>query len=87
MSHPFHKYVSHQLEAGLKKHCVLLFYDPRREFAPFIDELGALASAHDGIDQVTFGSLSASLVRYQGSFFAIRARSSPWWPWIDPSRS
>ena len=41
MSHPFHRYVSQQLEERLKKHAVVVFYDPRREFAPFIDELRA----------------------------------------------
>ena len=45
MSHPFHTYVNQQLEERLKKHSVVVFYDPRCEFAPFIDELRETGSA------------------------------------------
>ena len=39
MSNRFHNCVNLQLEERLSKHSVVVFYDPRREFAPFIDEL------------------------------------------------
>src|SRR5947209_2246303 len=77
MRHPFHAYIRQQLEDRLKKHSVVVFYDPRREFTPFIDELRDMGSASEGIDQVNLGSLPTSLVRYQGSFFAIRALIEP----------
>ena len=39
MSHPFHVYLSRHLAKRLRKHFVVVFYDPRREFTPFVDEL------------------------------------------------
>jgi len=79
MSHPFHSYLSQHLAELLRKRSVVVFYDPRREFAPFIDELdaGAGGASPSGVSQVNFGDLSAGLVRYQGSFFAIRAQVEP----------
>ena len=75
MSNRFHNCVNLQLEERLSKHSVVVFYDPRREFAPFIDELQEVGSAPEGIEQVKIGGLSTSLVRYQESFFAILRRS------------
>ncbi len=37
MSHPFHAYLEQQLEERLKTHPVVVFYDLRHEFAPFVD--------------------------------------------------
>jgi hypothetical protein len=77
MSHPFHSYLSQKLVERLRKRSVVVFYDPRSEFVPFIDELGAGSASSGGISQVRLGDLAAGLVRYQGSFFAIRAQVEP----------
>jgi hypothetical protein len=79
MSHPFHRYLSQNLSELLKKRAVVVFYDPRREFAPFVNELevGPSDTSTRGIPQAQVGDLSASLVRYEGSFFAIRAQVEP----------
>jgi hypothetical protein len=45
MSHPFHVYIIQQIEERLKKHSVVVLYDPRCEFAPFTDELLHRATA------------------------------------------
>lgn len=37
--HPFHDYLACQLSEKLADRRVVCFYDPREEFAPFIDEL------------------------------------------------
>src|SRR5438105_2920795 len=77
MSHPFHSYLSQKLAERLRKRSVVVFYDPRSEFVPFIDELQAGGGSTGGISQVRLGDLAAGLVRYQGSFFAIRAQVEP----------
>jgi hypothetical protein len=71
MSHPFHVYIIQQIEERLKKHSVVVLDDPRCEFAPFTDKLLQSASAVEEIDRVNLGGLSTSVVRYQGSFFAM----------------
>ena len=79
MSHPFHSYLSRNLADLLRKHAVVVFYDPRREFTPFVDEFRSRdrSASTGGVPQVELGDLSAGLVRYQGSFFAIRAQVEP----------
>jgi len=79
MNHPFHAYLSKNLADLLRKRCVVVFYDPRREFTPFIDELKAdnEGASTGSVPLVRLGDLSAGLVRYQGSFFAIRAQVEP----------
>ena len=37
--HPFHEYLNAQLAPKLKQQRVVVWYDPQREFAPYIDEL------------------------------------------------
>ena len=37
--HPLHDYVARQIAEKLKIKKVIVWYDPRREFAPFIAEL------------------------------------------------
>ena len=36
--HPFHQYIAGQLDKLLRERHVVVFYDPRREFEPFVDE-------------------------------------------------
>jgi hypothetical protein len=37
--HPFHQYIREQLAERLKKRRVVLWYDPRAEFQPFLQEI------------------------------------------------
>ena len=79
MSHRFHSYLSQHLADLLRKRSVVVFYDRRREFAQFVDELegeGKSASS-DGVARVQLEDLPTGLVRHQGSFFAIRAQVEP----------
>ena len=75
--HPLHEYLARQLSELLTKRRVVVFYDPRREFTPFMEELDAGDSSTEGVHQINIGKLQASLVRYHGSFFAIRAQIEP----------
>src|SRR5688572_10454580 len=72
-------FMEQQVAQRLKAKKVVVWYDPRREFAPFFDELEveARGTSTGGVPRVGLGDLSAGLVRYQGSFFAIRAQVEP----------
>jgi len=74
--HAFYDYLCEHLDDLLRKHSVVVFYDPRSEFRPFFDrELEPLDG--DRLPRVTIGSSSALLARYEGSFFGLRAAVEP----------
>ena len=74
--HTFHDYLREHLDDLLRKHSVVVFYDPRNEFRPFFDrELELLAG--DPLPRVAMGSCSAFLARYEGSFFGLRGLVEP----------
>ena len=75
--HDFHGYISKQLSELLKKRRVIVFYDPRKEFAPFIAELPTLEDNGAGVVQVEIQSTPVNLARFQGSFFGLRAAVEP----------
>jgi hypothetical protein len=79
MSHPFHDYVASRLDELLRTRRVVVWYDPRREFEPFVDELEPLdpAEGRGGVPRVWVRDLQTHLARYDGSFFALRARVEP----------
>ena len=53
MTHPLHVYIAEQLARHLNNHRVVVWYDPRSEFEPFVSELG-------GKPSVTVSSKSSS---------------------------
>jgi len=69
---PFHQYLDNQLEDHLKKHCVVVWYDPNSEFEPYIQELPA-----DENTRVRIGSSAVNIARYNGSFIGLRAEVEP----------
>ena len=75
MTNTFHKYVATQLLRDIQKRAVVVFYDPRREFEAFIDELPPLAppEGRGGLPRVWVDSKQTHLVRFDGSFFALKA--------------
>lgn len=77
MMHPLHAYLCELLDGLIAKHSIVVFYDPRREFAPFFDELQNVGSGHDGLPRVELGARFVFLARHDGSFFAIRAAVEP----------
>ena len=79
MINAFHKYVASQLLGDIQKRTVIVFYDPRREFEGFIDELPPLEppEGRGGIPRVWVLDKQTHLVRYDGSFFAVKAAAEP----------
>lgn len=74
---PLHEYVAKQLADKLKKRGVVVWYDPRAEFAPFIAEIRAGANARDAVVPVTVSGMEAQLVEYDDSFFKLRTLAEP----------
>jgi hypothetical protein len=78
MVHPFHDYLCGQLEDLVKKHGIVVFYDPRREFEPlFARELKEIGTGYDGLPRAFVGERITFIAQFDGSFFALRARVEP----------
>ena len=76
--HPFHDYLSGQLEDKLKKYGIVVFYDPRREFELFFDgELKNSGRGSGNLPRVLVKGRLTHLARYKGSFFALRNEAEP----------
>lgn len=75
--HALHDYVSGQVGEKLKAHRIVVWYDPRREFEPFIGELRSLAVGKDDPLETPIGEGRARLVEYSGSFLELRANVEP----------
>ena len=75
--HPLHEYISKQMAEKLKSKRLVVWYDVRREFAPFIDEVrGDERASHKAVP-VCVGGVSARLAVYDGSMFELRALVEP----------
>src|ERR1700675_1347012 len=76
--HPLYDYVVTQLAEKLKTRKVVVWYDVRREFAPFIAEVrgGAWTSAE--AVTVAVADFTVQLAEYDGSMFELRAVVEPY---------
>src|SRR5262245_10750444 len=75
--HPLHEYVAKQLADKLKDFRVVVWYDERREFQPFVDELRGGPRAASEPVRVGVADVNASLAEYAGSLFELRAVVEP----------
>lgn len=75
--HPFHDYIAGQLVEKLKKDCVVVFYDPRREFQPFMEEIAAPVEGGEPIARAMLGELPIHLAQFTGSFIKLRMEVEP----------
>ena len=74
---PLHDYVAKQLAERLKKRRIVVWYDPRAEFAAFVKEIRRGVNSADAVVSVTVADLEAQLAEYDGSFFKLRALVEP----------
>ncbi len=75
--HPLHDYVAKQLADKLKDRGVVVWYDERSEFRPFIDEVrGGPRGASEPV-AVGIASITARLAEYAGSLFELRTVVEP----------
>lgn len=75
--HAFHEYLCTRIGELLEKRRVVVFYDPPKDFEPFVAELPVKQEGEGGITQVHVGDMTAHLARYEGSFFALRLAVEP----------
>jgi hypothetical protein len=73
-----HEYVCSQLNEKLQERRIVVFYDPRSEFAPLFDrELPNVGAAAEGLYCVFVRERRTLVARYEGSFFSVRAAVEP----------
>src|SRR3954453_6060911 len=66
------------LDELLGKHRVVVFYDPRHEYAPYFDrDLERVGGGGAGIENVLVDERLTVFARYDGSFFGLRAAIEP----------
>lgn len=71
--HTLHDYVAKQLADKIKSRRVVVWYDERSEFQPFVDEVrGGPRAVRDPVPVAVAGA-KASLAEYAGSMFELRA--------------
>jgi hypothetical protein len=71
--HPLHDYIAQQVAEKLKSRRLVVWYDPRCEFVPFIEEVRGSVGLRGIIVPVPLPGLPTLLAEYEGSFFALRA--------------
>jgi hypothetical protein len=76
VTHLLHTYIAEQLAQHLNNHQVVVWYDPRSEFEPFVSELGG-TPLENGLLQAIIGGVSATLATYDGSLYSLRSRVEP----------
>lgn len=76
--HLFHEYLCEQLDEMLRKHSVVVFYDPRSEFRPFFDrELREVGKGYGDLPRVFIDERLTFIAQYAGSFFGVRVAVEP----------
>lgn len=77
MRHLLHDYVSQQLANHLRDRRVVVWFDPRAEFAPYVRELSGDNNAGDLVLSVEVDGIRTSLACAQDSLYLLRARVEP----------
>ncbi len=75
--HTLHDYVAKQLADKIKERRVVVWYDERREFQSFVDEVRGAARTSNEPVSVAVGGAKAHLTEYAGSMFELRAVVEP----------
>lgn len=75
--HPLFDYVAKQLADKLKSKKLVVWYDPRGEFAPFIAEVRGGARTGSEPMPVVVAGIATRLAEYAGSLFELRSLVEP----------
>jgi hypothetical protein len=75
--HPLHDYLAESLADKLKARRVVVWYDVRGEFVPFVEELRGGPNRPGNLATVCVGDTNAQLAEYDGSFFQLRSVVEP----------
>ena len=76
--HPLHEYIAKQLASQVAKRHVVVWYDAREEFAPFVAELRGGPKEAGSVVPVTLADRRVQLAEFDGSFLELRARVEPY---------
>jgi len=77
MSHAFHNYLAGQLDKMLRDDRVVVFYDPRGEFGPFLDEFEVVGTGLGELPRICMGDTLTHIARFKGSFFSLKSAIEP----------
>ena len=72
-----HEYIAKQLADKIKSRKVVVWYDERGEFAPFVSEVRGGTRTGGGLSSISVGGVNTSLAEYAGSMFELRAVVEP----------
>jgi len=75
--HPLHDCVAKQLTEKLKSRKIIVWYDERSEFAPFIAEVRGGPRTSSELMPVSVAGITTLLAEYAGSMFELRAVVEP----------
>lgn len=75
--HPLHDYVAKQLAEKLKSKKLVVWYDARGEFVPFIAEVRGGPRSSSEPTPVSIAGVATRLAEYAGSMFELRAVVEP----------
>lgn len=75
--HALHQHIASTLDRLLRERRIVVFYDPRQEFLPFIDELDVVGTGVGDLPRVCIQDTLTHLARFEGSFFALKAAVEP----------
>jgi len=77
MSHAFHNYLAGTLCKMLRDRRVAVFYDPRQEFRPFVEEFSVAGAGIGGLPRIIIADTVAHLATFESSFFTLKAAIEP----------
>lgn len=77
MIHPLHQHIASTLGRLLRERRVVVFYDLREEFGPFLDELDIVGTGMGDLPRVCIHDTLTHVARFEGSFFALKAAVEP----------
>jgi hypothetical protein len=75
--HPLYDYVSEQLAEQVRSNRVVVWYDERSEFVPFVQELRGGTRVPGEVAAISLSGSSVHLSEYDGSAFEVRAAVEP----------
>ncbi|MBM4118988.1 PglZ domain-containing protein, partial [bacterium] len=77
MMHGLHQHIASTLDRLLRERRIVVFYDLREEFRPFLDELDVVGTGVGDLPRVCIHDTLTHVARFEGSFFALKAAMEP----------
>lgn len=75
--HALHRHLAATLDRMLRESRIVVLYDPREEFGPFLDELDVVGTGLGDLPRVIIEDTLTHIARFDGSFFSLKAAVEP----------